>query len=240
MAFATGSKTGPLLLRLWLWMPAMSFDSASVRRLPVYLLLDCSGSMAGEPIAALEMGLKALMGDLHNDPNALDTVWISVITFASTAQVVVPLTDVHEFRPPELTAGGTTSLGEAMDLLAECITAEVRTTGPTRKGDWKPLAFILTDGEPTDDWERSAENFNLRGLATVIACGAGPEVNDETLRRLGTHVVRLKDTKPGTLGAFMKWVSASVTTTSQGLGTQGRLSDRLARPPEDDTIQLVQ
>src|SRR5271168_1018705 len=92
-----------------------------VRRLPVYLLLDCSGSMAGEPIAALEMGLKALLGDLHNDPNALETVWISVITFASTAQQVTPLTELDEFHPPELSAGGTTAIGEAIDLLAERI-----------------------------------------------------------------------------------------------------------------------
>jgi uncharacterized protein YegL len=218
----------------------MVSESTLSRRLPVYLMLDCSGSMAGEPIAALEMGLKALLGDLHNDPNALDTVWISVLTFASTAQVIVPLTDLHEFHPPELRAGGTTALGEAIDLLGASIAAEVHKTGPNRKGDWKPLVFVLTDGEPTDDWERSAENFHLRGLATVVACGAGPEVNDETLRRVGNHVVRLRDTKPGTLGAFMKWVSTSVTTTSQGLGTQAKVGERLATPPDEGPIQLVQ
>jgi uncharacterized protein YegL len=178
------------------------------RRLPVYLLLDCSGSMAGEPIAALGMGLKALLTDLHNDPHALETVWISVVTFASTAQILVPLTDLNEFQPPDLTVGGTTALGEALDLLAESISQEVH-RDPQSKGDWNPLVFIVTDGEPTDEWEQSAENFHLRGLATVIACGAGPEVNDDTLHRLGDKVIRLKETTPGTLGAFLKWVSAS-------------------------------
>jgi len=196
--------------------------------------------MAGEPIAALEMGLKALLGDLHNDPNALETVWISIITFASTAQQVTPLTELDQLQSPELSAGGTTALGEALDLLAERIGFEVHLTRPDHKGDWKPLVFILTDGEPTDDWERSAENFHLRGLATVIACGAGPEVNDALLKRLGEKVVRLKDTQPGTLGAFMKWVSASVTTTSQVLGTPGQSRDRLPRPPDDGPIKLVQ
>ena len=30
-----------------------------IRRLPVYLLLDCSGSMSGEPIEAVKQGIKA-------------------------------------------------------------------------------------------------------------------------------------------------------------------------------------
>jgi uncharacterized protein YegL len=213
-------------------------DFSAARRLPVYLLLDCSGSMAGEPIAALEMGLRALLGDLRNDPQALETVWLSVITFASNAETVVPLTEINDFHPPELTAEGSTALGEALDLLAERIRTEVRTTGPGRKGDWKPLVFILTDGEPTDDWERSTEEFRLRGLATVIACGAGPEVNTELLRGLGDKVVRLTDTRPGTLGAFMRWVSASVASTTQSLGTQAKPGDRLPEVPEGANIRV--
>ncbi len=213
--------------------------TAATRRLPVYLLLDCSGSMNGEPITAMEEGLKVLLADLRNDPQALETVWLSVITFASNAEQVLPLTDINDFHPPEVHAGGTTALGEAIDLLADRIRAEVRFTREGQKGDWKPLVFVLTDGEPTDDWQQSVENFRLRGLATVIACGAGPEVNDTTLKWLGDKVVRLKDTQPGTLGAFMKWVSASVATTSQGLGTQAKTTDRLATMPDDGNIRVV-
>jgi uncharacterized protein YegL len=217
----------------------MATDLLTIRRLPTYLLLDCSGSMAGEPIAAVEMGVKALLGDLRNDPQALETVWLSVLAFASTAEVLVPLTEINEFQAPDLIAEGTTALGEALDLLAERIRAEVRVTRPDRKGDWKPLVFLLTDGEPTDDWERSCENFRLQGLATVIACGAGPEVNDETLRRLGDKCVHLKDTQPGTLGAFMKWVSASVATTIQGLGTQTQRDEPSPPGADDGTIRVI-
>lgn len=44
-----------------------------IRRLPVYLLLDCSGSMSGEPIEAVKQGIKALLTELKGDPQALET-----------------------------------------------------------------------------------------------------------------------------------------------------------------------
>jgi uncharacterized protein YegL len=213
-------------------------NAVGPRRLPIYLVLDCSGSMAGEPIAAMEMGLKALLEDLRNDPQALETVWLSVITFASTAQQIIPLTDLSEFPPPDLAAAGTTALGEAIDLLAQCIENEVRKTAPEQKGDWRPMVFLLTDGEPTDDWEKPVERFRVRGAATIIACGAGSEVNDATLKRISDRVVRLRDTQPGTLGAFLKWVTVSVSAANQALGTRARPEEQLAEAPRDQGITL--
>ena len=203
-----------------------------MRRLPVYLLLDCSGSMAGEPISAMEMGLKTLLSDLKNDPQALDTVWLSVITFSSTADQVVPLTDLKDFDVPELTASGTTALGEAVELLTEQIRDEVNQTAADQKGDWQPMAFVFTDGEPTDDWEDVVDSFRARGAATIVACGAGPEVDDEMLKRLGDTAVRLEDTQTGTLGTFMKWVTLSVTTRSRSVGTGAKEEQLLPEPPE--------
>jgi uncharacterized protein YegL len=214
-------------------------NAAGPRRLPIYLVLDCSGSMAGEPIAAMEMGLKALLGDLRNDPQALETVWLSVITFASTAQQIIPLTDLSEFPTADLAASGTTALGEAIDLLSQCIEDEVRKTTPDQKGDWRPMVFLLTDGEPTDEWEKPVERFRVRGSATIIACGAGSEVNDATLKRLSDKVVRLRDTQPGTLGAFLKWVTASVSSASQALGTRAKAEEQLSDLPKDQGITLM-
>ena len=44
-------------------------------RTAVYLLLDCSGSMTGEPIEAVRQGLKALLSELKSDPQALETAY---------------------------------------------------------------------------------------------------------------------------------------------------------------------
>jgi len=75
----------------------MEYDD-TIRRLPVYLLLDCSGSMSGEPIEAVRQGIDHLLSELRGDPNALETVWLSVITFSSVARQAVPLTELLAAR----------------------------------------------------------------------------------------------------------------------------------------------
>ena len=44
-----------------------------MRRLPVYILIDTSGSMHGEPIEAVRNGLQVLISSLRQDPYALET-----------------------------------------------------------------------------------------------------------------------------------------------------------------------
>jgi uncharacterized protein YegL len=205
--------------------------------LPIYLLLDCSASMAGEPISALEMGLQGLIGELRNDPQAIDTVWVSVITFSSVAELLAPLTDLEEIEVPKMEASGTTALGEAVELLSERIKLEVRQTKQDQKGDWKPMVFVFTDGEPTDDWEDSVDSFHKSGLAVVVACGAGPEVEDAMLKRIGHHPIRLNDIQPGTLSAFMQWVTISVTAISHSVGTGVNRAEELPALPEG--VKLV-
>ena len=77
-----------------------------MRRLPVYLLLDTSGSMHGEAIEAVKVGLDTLVSALRGDPQALENAYLSVITFDSAAQVLVPLTEMGAFQVPTIEANG--------------------------------------------------------------------------------------------------------------------------------------
>jgi len=59
-----------------------------MRRLPVYLLLDTSGSMAGAPIQALRLGVEQFKKEVAEDPFAKESVYMGVITFGGEALYV--------------------------------------------------------------------------------------------------------------------------------------------------------
>lgn len=63
-----------------------------MRRLPVYLLIDTSGSMRGESIHSVNVGVQAMLSALRQDPYALESVHISIITYDNEAWEYVPLT----------------------------------------------------------------------------------------------------------------------------------------------------
>ena len=206
------------------------------RRLPVYLLIDTSGSMYGEPIEAVRQGIKALLMELRTDPQALETAYISVITFSSVAVQQCPLTELVSFEEPQIEANGLTSLGAGLELLSECIETEVVKNSPTVKGDWRPLVFILTDGVPTDTWEPFAEKLKSENPANIIACGAGAEASTEVLKKITNNVIMLNSLSAGDLSQFFKWVSDSIKLSSNSLDAKPDQPIDLPAPPPTFTI----
>jgi uncharacterized protein YegL len=210
------------------------------RKLPVYLVLDTSGSMTGEPIEAVKNGLYTLLNALRSDPHALETAYLSVITFDSDARQVVPLTDLASFQEPVLTAQGTTSLGEALTLLSDCIDREVQKSSPEQKGDWKPLVFFMTDGQPTDNWQNGIANFKSKKTGMVVACAAGSGADTSVLKQITENVVTLDTADKSTIAAYFKWVSSSITTSSKKVENSGVESASLNElPPPPPEVNVV-
>jgi uncharacterized protein YegL len=211
-----------------------------MRKLPVYLLLDTSGSMSGEPIEAVRNGMQTLLSALRQDPHAIESAYLSVITFADTARQIVPLTELGQFQMPAISAASTTSMGAALALLAERVEAEVAKTSADQKGDWKPIVFMMTDGISTDDLAPGIEAIRKAKIGTFIACAAGPSANVQELQRITDSVVRLDTADSNTIRAFFKWVSASIATTSQKVDLSKKeasgLTDLPPPPPEVNVV----
>lgn len=211
-----------------------------MRRLPVYLLLDTSGSMTGEPIEAVKNGVQVLVSTLRQDPYALETAYLSIITFDSTAKQIVPLTELSMFQMPNIQASGTTALGAALSTLAKVVENEVTKTTPEQKGDWKPLVFIMTDGEPTDDLRKGLDEFKKQKFGMVVACAAGQKANAQRLKDITEVVVQLDTADSATIRAFFKWVSASVSFGSQKIESSGQeVSGMSELPPPPPEVNIV-
>ncbi len=209
-----------------------------MRRLPVYLLLDVSGSMSGEPIEAVKNGMQLMQQALRKDPYALETAYISVLTFSSEVKQVVPLTEVALFQPPQISASGGTALGEALKRVAECAANEVQKTTAEEKGDWKPAVFIMTDGSPTDDLDKGLSVFRTYKWGTVVVCAAGSNASIDTCQKITENVVSLDVADANSIGAYFKWVSASISTGSKKVdaGVEPDGLDELPPPPPEITL----
>ncbi len=210
-----------------------------VRRLPVYLLLDTSGSMRGEPIESVKVGIDAMVKSLRADPFALESVHLSIITFDSSTRILLPLTELVNLRVPEITTpeSGATQLGHALELLFETCSKEISHSGPDQKGDWKPLLFIMTDGKRTDPakFEEYADRIRHFGFGSIVACAAGPKADMTHLRLITDQLVHLDTSDSSTFTLFFKWVSASVSAGSRSLGS----GDENALPPPPPEVHFI-
>jgi uncharacterized protein YegL len=210
-----------------------------MRRLPVYLLLDCSSSMSGEPINAVKEGVQLLISTLRQDPYALETAYLSIITFDTDARQLVPLTDVISFQVPDIRAQGITSLGKALQLVAQQISTEVIKTTPDRRGDWKPLIFLMTDGMPTDDWRAGLDILKKSKPGMIIACAAGTNLDLSVLKEISEVVVQLNTADSATIKKFFQWISASVSTSSRKIDLKKKdvtALDELPPPPPEINV----
>ncbi len=210
-----------------------------MRRLPVYLLIDTSGSMKGEPIEAVNAGLQSLVASLRRDPQALETAHISIITFDREARVILPLTPIEELQLPviETPESGPTMTGAALELVCQRIDMEVRIQSTDIKRDWKPLLFIMTDGAPNDvqKYKEMVVECKKRNFASITACAAGSSAKIEMLRDVADNIVALDTCDSATFSQFFTWVSASISSGAQSVG----VVSKLILPPPPDAVMLV-
>lgn len=210
-----------------------------MRRLPVYFLLDTSGSMYGEPIQALNNALTGMINTLRSDAQALDSLWLSMVTFDREVRELVPLIELVHFQLPEITCpqSGPTNTGKGLEMIYHKVSTEVRKGNEDQKGDWRPLFFLFTDGKPSDIklYREMVPKIKSLHFATIVACAAGQLADDAMLKELTDTVVHLDTTDSSTLKQFFKWVSDTIEQGNKSMGTV----ESVALPPPPAEVHLV-
>ncbi len=185
--------------------------------LPVVVVLDTSGSMAGQPIRELGEALAQFFADVDADEDARDMCEIAVVEVGGEARVARPFARAREGAEASLDADGATPMGEGVTMALDLIEERKRQYSAKGIRYFQPWLVVLSDGQPTDATsaaeDRVAKLVAAKKL-TVFPVATGPDADLARLGRLagGTKPVRLAGLE---FRAFFRWLSASLNVVSR-------------------------
>lgn len=134
---------------------AAGFADNPEPRCPCLLLLDTSGSMRGRPISELNAGLIAFKDELMADSLAAKRVEVGILTFGPVS-IVTNFTTADQFSPPTLSPTGDTPMGSAIIQGIELVRQRKEVYKANGVSYYRPWIFMITDGAPTDAYDRAA------------------------------------------------------------------------------------
>lgn len=186
-------------------------------RQPLVLLVDTSGSMSAE-VAEVAAGLDGLRAALARDTVARNRVELVVVTFGGAVAVHGEFGEAAVFEPPVLTAAGDTPMAAALEQALDLLEAKKRAYKESGLDYYRPLIFLITDGEPTDAgrWPEAARRVREaeRGRKLVLLAVGTKTANFQRLKELSPDraPLRLKEAQWGTM---FQWLSRSLQARSR-------------------------
>lgn len=192
---------------------AAEFAENPESRCPVVLLLDTSYSMNGEPIRELNEGLKIFKDELMADSMAVKRVEVAVVSFGPV-QVVSDFQTPDMFYPTELTPSGDTPMGKAIETAIDMVYTRKSIYKQNGVSYYRPWIFLITDGGPTDNWQRAAslvkEGESSKSFMFFAVGVDGADM--DTLRKISTREpIKLKGLR---FRDLFSWLSASLSSVS--------------------------
>ncbi|MBE6353376.1 VWA domain-containing protein [Treponema sp.] len=187
----------------------------------LFFLVDGSGSMSGDKIGSLNQGIREVLPDLRDisDSNADALIKVAVLQFSSGTQWITPAPqELENIMWTDIEAGGVTDMGEAFTELDSKLNRNAFLADAV--GNYAPVIILMSDGEPTDDWDSGLKKLKANkwfNAAIKIAFSIGSDANDDIL----TAFTGNKETViPINNKDIMKKMIRFVSVTSSRIGSK--------------------
>ena len=202
------------------------------RQMVLFFIVDTSGSMMGTKITSVNEAIRNVLPDLQDAGGADIDLKVACLKFSTGCEWMYPTPIAAEsFTWQALQADGVTDLGMAFEELDKKLSRHEFLTAPS--GSVAPVLFLMSDGEPTDDYLsglNKLKNNNWYKNAIKVALAVGDDANKDVLKEFTGNIEAVITVhKPDEL---KKWIR-KVSITSSMIGSR-------SQPVNDGQIQSKQ
>ena len=193
------------------------------RQLVLFFIVDTSGSMMGTKITIVNESIRNSLPEIRdigeNDANV--DLKVACLKFSTGCEWMYPTPIAADsFQWQELQADGVTDLGMAFEELNDKLSRHKFLTAPS--GSVAPVLFLMSDGEPTDDYLsglNKLKNNKWFENAVKVALAVGNDANKDVLKEFTGNIETVVEAH--TAVALRKWIRIlTITSTKIGSNSQ--------------------
>ncbi len=205
-------------------------------RCPVLIIADCSGSMSGRPISAMNQGVDDLYQAIIDDEIARNRVEVALLSFGTSARVERDFATVSAGSRTKMAAAGVTNMHLAIHQGCDLLEERKEMYRLNGVPYFRPIIVLFSDGLPTGSESETAEanqrlvNMENEGRLTIFKVGINAQAVQALLSALPNPNSAFQPQQLDNLrfSDFFVWLSKSVSAISRS--TPG---DSVNLPPTD-------
>lgn len=210
------------------------------RQMVMFFLVDASGSMYGTKIGSVNTAISEVISELSDVGGADIDLKIACLIFYTGCQWMHPAPiSAENFQWNFVEADGATMLGEACKELASKLSKDAFLSAPS--ASVAPVIFLMSDGEPTDEFEDGLEKLKANNwfkYAIKVAVAIGDDADKEALAKFtGNKEAVITVHTPE---ALKKWIR-KVSITSAQIGSKSQpVSSGEMQSKQDSMVDEIQ
>ncbi|HAL18892.1 MAG TPA: hypothetical protein DCO86_04640 [Spirochaetaceae bacterium] len=214
------------------------------KTMTLFFLIDCSGSMSGTKIGAVNQALEEAIPEIReiSASNADAEIKIAALRFSSGADWLTKIPESAEtFAWSYVNPGGMTDFGEACRKLNEKLSKNEFMKSAS--GSYAPVVILMSDGEPTDEYAAPLDALkqnNWFKKAIKVAIAVGDNAKKDVLEQFTGSMETVLDVhNPEALKNIIRFVSvtSSQIASKPAAGGSGQVDSVASK--QDEMIEKI-